>query len=99
VTYAITNADRQRLPPALAAQVIRQHWRVENDLHRQKDVRMKEDQSKVRTRNAPHNLATLRNLALAVIRLATARGASHAQRWETVAKQPWRAYKVMNLVA
>ena len=71
--YAITNADEQQLSPAEAAQAIRNHWHIENRLHRQKDVRMQEDNDRTTIRHAPHNLASLRNLALIILNTATAK--------------------------
>ena len=96
IAYAITNAKRAQLPPARAAQAIRNHGHVENALHRQKDVRMREDDDRTRTRHAPHNLATLRNLALTVVNMVTASGAP-AHRWRVVKKQPWRALKALGI--
>lgn len=42
---------------------IRDHWKIENQLHYTKDVSMKEDASKIRTGNAPQNVTILRNVA------------------------------------
>jgi predicted transposase YbfD/YdcC len=46
--------------------LVRGHWGIENHLHWQ-DVTFKEDKCRVRTGNAPENLATLRKLALQII--------------------------------
>lgn len=94
--YAITNATATQLAPAAAAQAIRNHWQVENGLHRQKDVRMKEDNDQTRTRHAPHNLAALRNLAITVLHQATAK-ATPAKRWAVARLQSWRIHKAMGL--
>ena len=96
ISYAITNADQTRLTPAMAAQAIRDHWQVENALHRQKDVRMKEDDDRTHTRHAPHNLASLRNIALAILNRATAI-ATPSRRWQVAKTQPWRIYKAMGV--
>jgi len=55
------------------AQAIRGHWSVENQLHWSLDVTFHEDQSRARTRYAAQNLATLRRLALNLVRLDTSR--------------------------
>jgi predicted transposase YbfD/YdcC len=47
---------------------VRQHWTIENNLHWQLDVLMKEDYSRVRKGNGPANLAILRRLALNLLR-------------------------------
>jgi predicted transposase YbfD/YdcC len=46
------------------AQVIRRHWHVENQLHWQLDVHLKEDLSRVRRDHGPANLAALRRLTI-----------------------------------
>jgi len=50
------------------SRAIRQHWGIENSLHWTLDVTFREDQSRARTRNAAHNLAILRRLALNIVR-------------------------------
>lgn len=96
VTYAITNATRRKLSPAKAAQVIRNHWQVENALHRQKDVRMREDDDQTKIGQAPVNLATLRNLAITVVNSVTAQ-ATTARRWQVAKRQPWRTWKFIGI--
>jgi predicted transposase YbfD/YdcC len=50
------------------ARAVRDHWGVENQVHWVLDVQMNEDQSRARTGHAPENLATLRRLALNLLR-------------------------------
>jgi predicted transposase YbfD/YdcC len=45
-------------------QAIRLHWSIENGLHWTLDVTFGEDDCRVRTGHAPHNLALLRRIAL-----------------------------------
>jgi predicted transposase YbfD/YdcC len=47
---------------------VRGHWGVENPLHWTLDVTFREDQSRARTKNAAQNLATLRRIALNLIK-------------------------------
>ena len=54
--------------PPLAAW-IRGHWEIENKLHWVRDVTCQEDKSLVRTGNAPRVMATLRSLAISLLRL------------------------------
>ena len=49
-------------------QAVRQHWGVENGLHWTIDMAFKEDDSRIRTGQAPANMATLRHIALNLIR-------------------------------
>ncbi|MGH9354072.1 MAG: ISAs1 family transposase [Terriglobia bacterium] len=50
------------------ARAVRGHWGVENKLHRVLDVCLREDQSRARTGYAAENLATLRRLALNMLK-------------------------------
>jgi predicted transposase YbfD/YdcC len=58
------------LGPGVArfAGAVRGHWGVENQVHWVLDVQMNEDQSRARAGHAPENLATLRRLALNLLR-------------------------------
>ena len=50
--------------PAALARAIRTHWSIENGLHWVLDATFREDDSRVRDRNAARNLALLRKVAL-----------------------------------
>ena len=67
VVYLITS-DRDADPATLAAWV-RNHWEIENRLHWVRDVTYLEDRSLVRTGNAPRVMASLRSLAISLLRL------------------------------
>ena len=47
---------------------IRHHWGIENRLHYVKDVTLKEDESKIRSGNAPAILSLIRNLVINIAR-------------------------------
>jgi predicted transposase YbfD/YdcC len=73
LTYGITS-----LPPAVAdaARLLalkRGHWRIENRLHRTKDVTLGEDASSIRLGAGPMALAVLRDTALSLLRLTGCR--------------------------
>lgn len=57
-------ADAHRL-----ARAVRAHWAVENRLHWCMDVAFADDQMRVRTGHAAHNLAVLKHITLNLIRL------------------------------
>src|SRR5689334_20426475 len=67
VVYLITS-DREAGPATLAAWV-RGHWEIENRLHWVRDVTYQEDKSLVRTGNAPRVMASLRSLAISLLRM------------------------------
>ena len=47
---------------------VRAHWSIENSLHWVLDVTMNEDMSRVRKANAPQNLATIRRIAINLVK-------------------------------
>lgn len=63
--YYISSLPGEAKKIALAA---REHWAIENSLHWVLDVTMNEDMSRVRKDNAPENLATLRRIAINMLR-------------------------------
>jgi predicted transposase YbfD/YdcC len=70
VVYLITSADHHAAPPATLAAWVQGHWGIENRLHWVRDVVFDEDRSQVRVGNAPRVMATLRNTAISLLRLA-----------------------------
>ena len=67
--YAVTSLTAIRARPAALAQIVRGHWGIEDRLHWVRDVTYDEDRSQVRTGNGPRVMASLRNLAIAILRL------------------------------
>lgn len=70
VVYVITSADHHGAPPATLAGWVQRHWGIENQLHWVRDITFDEDRSQVRTGNAPQVMATIRNTAVSLLRLA-----------------------------
>jgi predicted transposase YbfD/YdcC len=64
----ITSLVPGRAGPEHIAVHVRGHWGIENKLHYVRDVTFGEDASRVRTGNAPHVMASLRNLSIAALR-------------------------------
>ena len=67
--YAITSLAVIQATPAQLAGWIRGHWQIEA-LHHIRDVTYGEDASQARTGSAPQVMATLRNLAIAILKPA-----------------------------
>jgi hypothetical protein len=59
----------------------RGHWTVENRLHWVRDVTYDEDRSQIRKKNGPRTMASLRNMAISVLRLSGVRYIAKALRW------------------
>jgi predicted transposase YbfD/YdcC len=91
VVYLITS-DRDADPATLAAWV-RSHWEIENKLHWVRDVTYQEDKSLVRTGNAPRVMATLRSLAISLLRLDGHVNIAAANRHH--ARDPQRTLKLL----
>jgi predicted transposase YbfD/YdcC len=91
VVYLITS-DRDADPVTLAAWV-RSHWHIENKLHWVRDVTYQEDKSLVRTGNAPRVMASLRSLAISVLRLDGHTNIAAANRHH--ARDPQRTIKLL----
>lgn len=70
VVYLITSASSQVAPPDTLASWVQGHRGVENRLHYVRDVSFGEDLSQVRTGHAPRVMATCRNVAISLLRLA-----------------------------
>ncbi len=70
--YAITDLPPQHVRPDELAAWLRGHWQIENALHWVRDVTYAEDHSQVRTGHGPQVMASLRNLAISVLRLGGA---------------------------
>jgi Transposase DDE domain len=77
--YAITSLTAHQASPAQLASWIRGRWHIEA-LHHIRDVTYREDHCQVRTGNGPQVMAMLRNLAIAIIKLAGAAGIAAATR-------------------
>jgi predicted transposase YbfD/YdcC len=67
--YAITSLTAIQASPAQLAGWIRGHWQIEA-LHHIRDTTFGEDASQTRTGNGPQVMATLRNLAIGIFKLA-----------------------------
>jgi predicted transposase YbfD/YdcC len=70
VVYLITSMDARQGSPSQLAAWVQGHWAIENCLHWVRDVTFDEDRSQIRTGHGPHVMATLRNTAISLLRLA-----------------------------
>lgn len=70
--YGVTSLSPAQASPARLLALIRAHWTIENRLHWVRDVTFDEDRSQIRRGAGPQVMATLRNLAISLLRLAGA---------------------------
>lgn len=68
--YLITSLSSQNASPKQLLDLNRGHWSIENKSHYVRDVTFDEDRSQIRTKTGPRMMATLRNLAISLLRLA-----------------------------
>jgi predicted transposase YbfD/YdcC len=66
--FFITSLCRSQASAADLLKRRREHWSVENDLHRAKDLFLDEDKCRRRKDNAPYSWASLRSCALNLLR-------------------------------
>jgi predicted transposase YbfD/YdcC len=68
--YLITSLSPHKVSPKQLLDLNRGHWSIENKSHYVRDVTFDEDRSQIRTKTGPRMMATLRNLAISLLRLA-----------------------------
>jgi len=73
LSYGITSLSLEAARPARLLELNRNHWSIENGIHWVRDVTFDEDRSRIRKMPGPQVMATLRNLAISVLRMAGAR--------------------------
>jgi Transposase DDE domain len=69
VCYGITSLGTERADAQDVLSYNRGHWGIENRVHWVRDVTFDEDRSQVRKGSGPQTMATLRNLAIGLLRL------------------------------
>jgi predicted transposase YbfD/YdcC len=93
--YAITSLAATQASPAQLASITRGHWAIEDRLHWVRDMDYDEDRSQIRTASGPRIMASLRNLAITILRLAGAASIAAALRYH--ARRPDRPLRtIMN---
>lgn len=70
IVQGITSLSADKASPSRLLEIVRGHWSIENSLHHVRDVTFDEDRSQVRKKAGPQVMATLRNLAISLLRLA-----------------------------
>lgn len=78
--FGLTSLTSEQATPERLLGLNRDHWHIENRLHYVRDMTYDEDRSQVRRGNRPHAMASLRNAAISLLRLAGATNIAAATR-------------------
>lgn len=90
VVYGITSLSVERADAATLLALLRDHWRIENQLHYIRDVTLGEDACRVRRGAAPQVLAALRNAVIHLLTQVPAKSRPEAiERLQTHPDQAW----------
>ncbi len=79
--YGITSLSSANAAPQRILGLNRGQWSIENKLHWVRDVTFDEDRSQIRTGNGPRVMASLRNLAISILRRCGATNIAKTLRW------------------
>ncbi len=72
MVYGLTSLSRGKAGPARLLALNRTHWGIENGLHWIRDWAFDEDRCRIRRGQGAHVMASLRNLAISLLRLGGA---------------------------
>jgi hypothetical protein len=92
--YGVTSLTSRQATPAQVLTYNRDHWGIEA-MHHVRDLTYDEDRSQVRRARRPHAMATLRNVAISVLRLAGAENIAAATRY--LGRQAERPLRLLGL--
>jgi hypothetical protein len=93
VAYGITSLPREQADPARLLALNRAHWAIENRLHWVRDVTFDEDRCRIRKGAGAHVMASLRNVAISLLRLAGAANIAQALR-----RCAWNRRRALRLI-
>jgi predicted transposase YbfD/YdcC len=93
--YLITSLSPQQANARELLSLVRNHWGIENKSHYVRDVTFDEDRSQVRIKSGPRMMATLRNFAISILRLAGKRNIAKALR--DMAANPHLALRLIGI--
>jgi predicted transposase YbfD/YdcC len=79
--YGITSLKPQNASAERLLSLSRNHWSIENRLHWVRDVTFDEDRSRVRKGTGGQVMASVRNLAISLLRMAGATNIAQALRY------------------
>jgi predicted transposase YbfD/YdcC len=69
LAYGVTSLKPEKASAKRLLELNRGHWEIENRVHWVRDVTYDEDRCRIRTKHGPRNMASIRNLAISILRL------------------------------
>lgn len=93
--YIVTSLTPDKADPERLLGLVRSYWSIENRSHWVRDCVFDEDRCQIRTGNGPCVMATLRNTAIGLLRLAGATNIAAALR--DIAAQPHLAAELIDM--
>lgn len=65
----MTSLKKEQASAERLLELNRGYWEIENRVHYVRDVTYDEDRCRIRTQNGPRMMASIRNLAISIVRL------------------------------
>ena len=93
--HGVTSLTPQKASPARLLTLNRNHWCIENGLHYVRDVTFDEDRCRIRKHAGARVMASLRNLAISLLRLAGETNIAEGLR--TCARRPQHPLRLLGL--
>lgn len=81
VAYGVTSLKKGEVSAKRLLTLSREHWGIENKVHYVRDVTYDEDRSRIRVKNGPRVMASIRNLVISIFRLLGFRYVAQAIRY------------------
>ena len=69
IAYGVTSLKKEKASAERLLVLNRGHWEIENRVHYVRDVTFDEDRSRIRVKNGPRVMASIRNLVISILRL------------------------------
>jgi len=91
--HGVTSLSPARVNPKKLLGYNRAHWTIENRIHWVRDVTFDEDRSQVRKKAGPQVMASLRNLAISMLRMAGAQNIAQGLR-----RCSWKMDRVFRII-
>ncbi len=81
IAYGVTSLKQEQASAERLLELNRGHWDIESKVHHVRDVTYDEDRCRIRTQNGPRVMASIRNLAISIIRMMGFRYIPDANRY------------------